>query len=40
MFDAGPKSSLVLEYYKKNINLADIDLVFITHAHVDHYGDL
>lgn len=38
MFDLGPNSPNVYEYYQKNIDLTSIDAIFITHCHVDHYG--
>lgn len=38
MFDLGPNSPNVYEYYQKNIDLESIDAIFITHCHVDHYG--
>lgn len=38
MFDLGPKGQNVIDYYQKYINLNEIDAIFITHCHVDHYG--
>lgn len=40
LFDVGPDETLFRNAKKRNINLADIDMVIISHGHHDHGGAL
>lgn len=38
LFDTGPPTERARDYLRKNLDLASLNYIFITHCHIDHYG--